>query len=265
MHDQNTPAPTAAERGDALERDTLYLMTDPDGPPLWSVEDIAREAETDDPMVPVHGLLRAGLAWRPFTKPLIPRVKTSCREVRPRRGLRLARRCQRRLLLRPHSSAVWKCYGSRAVWPGSVVQPQRLTGALGIVTIPAPRLPKSGGQPLRTQDSRNLRKVLLHPARIAAASDRLLEGTCYAASATARSRLSAHINCAMIVRSACSRTRSILRTRSGARAHSFLERPNARSTDGKMPHNGSNRAFPRGRRLRSAGWVPMPKTTHKSF
>jgi hypothetical protein len=61
MHDQNTPAPTAAERGDALERDTLYLMTDPDGPPIWSVEDIGREAETDDPMVPVHGLLRAGL------------------------------------------------------------------------------------------------------------------------------------------------------------------------------------------------------------
>lgn len=57
--DQDTRTP--AERHDALERDTLYLMTDPDGPPLWSVEDIGREAETDDPMVPVHGLLRAGL------------------------------------------------------------------------------------------------------------------------------------------------------------------------------------------------------------
>jgi hypothetical protein len=60
MPDEN-PTPSAAERGDALERDTLYLMTDPDGPPLWSVEDIGREAETDDPMVPIHGLLRAGL------------------------------------------------------------------------------------------------------------------------------------------------------------------------------------------------------------
>jgi hypothetical protein len=62
MHDQDTR--TAAERGDALERDTLYLMTDPDGLPLWSVEDIGREAETDDPMVPIHGLLRAGLIRR---------------------------------------------------------------------------------------------------------------------------------------------------------------------------------------------------------
>jgi hypothetical protein len=64
MHDQNIPAPTAAERGDALERDILYLMTDPDGQPVWSVEDIGREAETDDPMVPIHGLLRAGLIRR---------------------------------------------------------------------------------------------------------------------------------------------------------------------------------------------------------
>lgn len=37
-------------------------MTEPDnGQPLWSVDDIAREVETDDPMVPIRGLLRAGL------------------------------------------------------------------------------------------------------------------------------------------------------------------------------------------------------------
>jgi hypothetical protein len=60
MHEQDTRTP--AERHDALERDVFYLLTEPDdGQPLWSVEDIAREAETDDPMVPIHGLLRAGL------------------------------------------------------------------------------------------------------------------------------------------------------------------------------------------------------------
>jgi len=60
MHDQDTRDP--AERYDALERDVLYLLTRPeDGQPLWSVEDIAREVETDDPMVPIRGLLGAGL------------------------------------------------------------------------------------------------------------------------------------------------------------------------------------------------------------
>ncbi len=63
MHDQDTRTP--AERHDALERDVLYLLTEPDdGQPLWSVEDIAREAETNEPMVPIHGLLRAGLIHR---------------------------------------------------------------------------------------------------------------------------------------------------------------------------------------------------------
>jgi hypothetical protein len=63
MHDQDTRTP--AERHDAMERDVLYLLTEPDdGQPLWSVDDIAREVETDDPMVPVRGLLRAGLIHR---------------------------------------------------------------------------------------------------------------------------------------------------------------------------------------------------------
>lgn len=46
-------------------------------------------------------------------------------------------------------------------------------------------------------------------------------------------RCNAQASCAMIVRSAWSRTRSILRTRSGARAHSFFARPNALSTDAR--------------------------------
>ncbi len=50
---------------DEIERDVLYLLTRPDdGQPLWSVEDIAREIESDDPMVPVRGLLSAGLIHR---------------------------------------------------------------------------------------------------------------------------------------------------------------------------------------------------------
>jgi hypothetical protein len=60
MHDQDTPS--AAERYDTVERYVLYLLTKPeDGQPLWSVEDIERELETHDPMVPIRGLLRAGL------------------------------------------------------------------------------------------------------------------------------------------------------------------------------------------------------------
>ncbi len=63
MHDDQE-TPTAAERGDALERDTLYLMTEPDGQPIWSVEDIGREVETEEPTVPIQGLLRAGLVYQ---------------------------------------------------------------------------------------------------------------------------------------------------------------------------------------------------------
>ena len=60
MHDQDTRS--IAEQYDAVERNVLYLLTDPEsGQPLWSVEDIERELETQDPLVPVRGLLRAGL------------------------------------------------------------------------------------------------------------------------------------------------------------------------------------------------------------
>jgi hypothetical protein len=50
---------------DAMERDVLYLLTDPDdNEPIWSVDDIGREIESTEPMTPVHGLLRAGLIHR---------------------------------------------------------------------------------------------------------------------------------------------------------------------------------------------------------
>ena len=50
---------------DVMERDVLYLLTEPeDCQPLWSVDDIGRELEDRDPMVPIRGLLRAGLIHR---------------------------------------------------------------------------------------------------------------------------------------------------------------------------------------------------------
>ncbi len=50
---------------DEIERDVLYLLTRPeDGQPLWSVEDIGREIETDEPILPVRGLFNAGLVNR---------------------------------------------------------------------------------------------------------------------------------------------------------------------------------------------------------
>jgi hypothetical protein len=60
MHDDDIP------RGlhplDQIERDVLYLLTEPsDGQPLWSAEDIGRETESTEPMVPVRALRRAGL------------------------------------------------------------------------------------------------------------------------------------------------------------------------------------------------------------
>ena len=50
---------------DEIERDVLYLLTQPDdGQPLWSLADIGREIESKDPMAPVRGLLGAGLIHR---------------------------------------------------------------------------------------------------------------------------------------------------------------------------------------------------------
>lgn len=63
MHDQDIE--DHARAFDVMERDVLYLLTEPnDCQPLWSVEDIGREIESDDPMAPIHGLLGAGLIHR---------------------------------------------------------------------------------------------------------------------------------------------------------------------------------------------------------
>jgi hypothetical protein len=47
---------------DAMEREALYLLTDPDRyPPIWSIEDIGREIETHDPGAVIRPLRNAGL------------------------------------------------------------------------------------------------------------------------------------------------------------------------------------------------------------
>jgi hypothetical protein len=63
MHDESSCDPARAY--DVLERDVLYLLTEPnDCQPIWSAEDIGREIESDDPMTPIRGLLRAALVNR---------------------------------------------------------------------------------------------------------------------------------------------------------------------------------------------------------
>jgi hypothetical protein len=50
---------------DVMERETVYLLTDPERYPLiWSVADIGREVETGDPMAVVRPLCNAGLLHR---------------------------------------------------------------------------------------------------------------------------------------------------------------------------------------------------------
>lgn len=49
----------------AMERDTLYLMTDPDHyPPIWSIADVGREIDYDDPEAVIRPLCNAGLVHR---------------------------------------------------------------------------------------------------------------------------------------------------------------------------------------------------------
>ena len=58
--------PNEQERSyDAMERDVLYLLTDPERhPPIWALEDLGRQIETCDPMAVVRPLCSAGLAHR---------------------------------------------------------------------------------------------------------------------------------------------------------------------------------------------------------
>jgi hypothetical protein len=61
MHDEDNPEDRLHPL-DELERNVLYLLTQPDdGQPLWSVEDIGREMECDEAITHVRGLRRAGL------------------------------------------------------------------------------------------------------------------------------------------------------------------------------------------------------------
>jgi hypothetical protein len=60
MHDEDIPDPATAY--DRLEREIVYLLTDPEhSQPIWSVQDMARELETTDPMAVIRPLVRAGL------------------------------------------------------------------------------------------------------------------------------------------------------------------------------------------------------------
>jgi hypothetical protein len=61
-----------------------------------------------------------------------------------------------------------------------------------------------------------------------------------------RARLSAQASLARIVRSACSLMRSKPRTRSGDSAHSFLSRPNSRSTEARRRYWAVKRGVSRG-------------------
>jgi hypothetical protein len=53
------------ERAREIERDILYLLTDPeDNQPLWSVEDLVRETDERDVLQYLGSLHRAGLIHR---------------------------------------------------------------------------------------------------------------------------------------------------------------------------------------------------------
>jgi hypothetical protein len=61
MHDENSPERTF----DAMEREVLYLLTDADRHPLiWSIEDVGRAIEPDDPMAVIRPLCCADLVHR---------------------------------------------------------------------------------------------------------------------------------------------------------------------------------------------------------
>jgi hypothetical protein len=62
---QQNPTHDQERKHDAMERDVLYLLTDPDQhPPIWMVADVGRQIETDDPMAVIRPLCGAGLVHR---------------------------------------------------------------------------------------------------------------------------------------------------------------------------------------------------------
>lgn len=62
---QNEPILDQLDKYDILEREVLYLLTDPDHyHPVWSPEEIGRELDTYDPMAAINPLVRAGLIHR---------------------------------------------------------------------------------------------------------------------------------------------------------------------------------------------------------
>jgi hypothetical protein len=60
MPDEN---PIQPRDFDVMEREAIYVMTDPEHyPSIWSVTDIGRKLETDDPDAVLRPLVNAGLA-----------------------------------------------------------------------------------------------------------------------------------------------------------------------------------------------------------
>jgi hypothetical protein len=50
---------------DVMEHETLYLLTDPDHyPPIWSIADVGRKIECDDPEAVIRPLCNSGLVHR---------------------------------------------------------------------------------------------------------------------------------------------------------------------------------------------------------
>jgi hypothetical protein len=56
------PIQDPLQKYETMEREIVYLLTDPDEhPPIWSVADIGRQMETEDPMAVLRPLRNAGL------------------------------------------------------------------------------------------------------------------------------------------------------------------------------------------------------------
>ena len=54
-----------AEKWDGLEREAIYLLTDPDSfPTIWSMADLGRELDHFDPVAVIRPLRLAGLVHR---------------------------------------------------------------------------------------------------------------------------------------------------------------------------------------------------------